>query len=797
MVVDFKYNQRWFNSFRKNVMKKQDSSKFGQIVDDQTIRVLMIGDSNFQSSFISTMLENEKDVEYRFCRLYDDVKQAILAAEKTFANIIVINLNIIKLSGLDMLRLFRETPSTKNIPILLLSSEEDHTVKAKAFMLGANDYIVKSGDKVEFIARIKYHSKRYFEVRRSETALQFSRIPTKHSIKVLMIDDAKVSIQFLELILAREKDITFKYCSDPKLAISVAEEYLPTVILQSLVVGNQTGFDMLKLFRNDEVTKDVPIIILSGTEKSEEKVRLFAEGANDFVIKSKNPVELVSRIRTHSSEYFNILKGKIESQTSIIEQNTIKVFMVDDSATYCKIMEQLLSNEKEVDMFICKNPLQAIESAKKFSPTVILQDINMPGIDGLTLLRFFREEPATRDVPVVILSSTSDPTVKAKAFGLGANDFMEKKVDKIELMSRIHYHTKAYKNSLKLNELIEKSIESQKKMEVQRNFIRKTFGRYISDAIVDSILESPDGLALGGEKREVTIMMTDLRGFTRLGEQLTPEQVISIINNYLRVMTDILMKHGGTIDEFIGDAILAIFGAPEQNEDHAEIAVACAMEMQIAMKTVNANNAKEGLPEVEMGIGLNTGEVVVGNIGSEKRTKYGVVGKNVNLTSRIESYTTGNQVFISATTLEKVGNIVKVRGEMSVEAKGVQEPVTIYDISGINGKYNLHLENEKVEFHDLVYPLQVNFALFEGKSKSREINYGKIIKLSKKGALINAELKMSPFTNINLTLSENENLDIKGEIFAKTLDTTHGESTFEVRFTYLDKEIKNYFEELL
>lgn len=768
-----------------------------EIKEDKTIRILLIGDSAFQSSLVSRMFENECDVEFEFCQISDDVNLAISTAERLKATIIVINLNMTKVNGFDLLRLYRETQSTKTVPVLILSSQDDADIKAKAFTLGANDYIVKTEDRLEFVARIKYHSNRYFELKKSEAESSYSMVPTKHSIKVLMVDDSKVSVQFLELVLAREKDITFKCCPDPEQAVKIADEFLPTVILQSQVVGDYDGFDMIKIFRENVSTKDVPIIILSGSEKIEQKVRLFAAGANDYVVKSKNFVELISRIRTHSSEHFNMLRSKIESSSALKENLTVKVFMVDDSKTFCMVMEKMLKNEQNVELLCCMNPPDALELAKKYGPTVILEDLNMPKIDGFEMLRFFREEPATRDVPVIVLSSTSDPSVKAKAFGLGANDFMEKKVDKIELMSRIHYHSKAYNNSLRLNEFIEKSMESQKKMEVQRNFIRKTFGRYISDAIVDSILESPDGLELGGEKREITIMMTDLRGFTRLAEQLTPEQVITVINNYLRVMTDILMKHGGTIDEFIGDAILGIFGAPVYRDDHAKIAVACAMEMQIAMKTVNETNVKDGLPEVEMGIGLNTGEVVVGNIGSEKRTKYGVVGKNVNLTARIESYTAGGQVFVSESVVEHVGAILKTRGALTVEAKGVIEPITIYDVSGIDGEYNLHLVEEKQEFHTLVYPLPINFSTFEGKAKSKEISTGKIIKLSKKGALISTGIKIEPFTNINLTLSEDNNQDATGEIFAKILEYIEADSAFEVRFTYLDKQTKHYLEEMM
>lgn len=187
-------------------------------------------------------------------------------------------------------------------------------------------------------------------------------------------------------------------------------------------------------------------------------------------------------------------------------------------------------------------------------------------------------------------------------------------------------------------------------LELRNRFIRETFGRYLADEVVATLLESPTGVRLGGEKRKITMMMADLRGFTSLSERLAPERVVAILNRYLATMVKIIKQYGGTIDEFIGDAIFVLFGAPIWQEDDAQRAVACAVAMQLAMAEVNDQNGQEDLPEVEMGIGIHTGQVVLGNIGSPERMKYGVVGRHVNLASRIQSYTTGGQILISETT---------------------------------------------------------------------------------------------------------------------------------------------------
>ena len=178
----------------------------------------------------------------------------------------------------------------------------------------------------------------------------------------------------------------------------------------------------------------------------------------------------------------------------------------------------------------------------------------------------------------------------------------------------------------------------------KRDFIRDTFGRYVTQEVVTKLLESEGALEMGGEIREVSLIMSDLRGFTAIIAEMKPEEVITFLNRYLSRMIEILLDHRAVIDEIVGDGILAFFGAPEPLEDHPARAVACALSMQAAMDELNAENEADGLPRLAMGIGVNTGSVVVGNIGSERRTKYSVVGSDVNFASRLEAVALAGQV---------------------------------------------------------------------------------------------------------------------------------------------------------
>jgi adenylate cyclase len=292
-------------------------------------------------------------------------------------------------------------------------------------------------------------------------------------------------------------------------------------------------------------------------------------------------------------------------------------------------------------------------------------------------------------------------------------------------------------------------------LESRNQLIRQVFGRYLSDDVVSNLLESPSRLELGGDRRNVTILTSDLRGFTALSERLQPEEVIQILNLYLERMAEVINHYQGIIDEFMGDGILVLFGALTQREDDALRAVACACAMQLAMGRVNEQMQQMGLPRLTMGIGVHTGEVVVGNIGSAQRTKYGIVGSPVNLTYRIESYTKGGQILISEATLRAAGATVKTQAQRQVHPKGAHQPITVYDVSGVAGSYSLYLPQDDAQFVRVARPIQLQFTVVEGKQIGQATFKGQLIQLSEHGAEIQiAEAEALPpeLTNLKLNL---------------------------------------------
>ena len=214
-------------------------------------------------------------------------------------------------------------------------------------------------------------------------------------------------------------------------------------------------------------------------------------------------------------------------------------------------------------------------------------------------------------------------------------------------------------------------------------FIRETFGAYLSDEIASEILASPEGVKLGGEIREMTVLVSDLRGFTSTTESMEPPQILKIINRYLGKMIDIIMRHEGTIDTFTGDGILAFFGAPRLTQDHSWRALACALEMQEAMKEFNEESLRLGLPQLEMGIGISCGQLVVGNIGSEKRKEYGAVGSAINTAFRLEEKARPAEILATQAVKDRVGDKMQTSAYWKDDLKGIGNTV-IYQVTGIN-----------------------------------------------------------------------------------------------------------------
>lgn len=218
----------------------------------------------------------------------------------------------------------------------------------------------------------------------------------------------------------------------------------------------------------------------------------------------------------------------------------------------------------------------------------------------------------------------------------------------------------------------------------EREFIKDTFSKYVSKQVADKILKEKDYLKLKGEKRIVTVLFADIRGFTPLAETMPPEKVIEILNQYFSMMIDVVFQYGGVLNKFIGDAIMVTYNAPLDQKYHELRAILTGLEMQKKMAEMNKERLKKGEQQVNIGIGINTDEAVAGNVGSPERLEYTVIGSGVNIAQRIESSTEKGQLHISEKTYEAVKDYVEVIKLSPVQVKGISEPVQLYSV--INAK---------------------------------------------------------------------------------------------------------------
>ncbi|CAA0095233.1 Adenylate cyclase 2 [Zhongshania aliphaticivorans] len=389
------------------------------------------------------------------------------------------------------------------------------------------------------------------------------------------------------------------------------------------------------------------------------------------------------------------------------EHMAASILVVDDNDSSRDLLAHQLQRQNYMVIEAASGE-RCLEIMRSAEPDVVLLDLVMPDMNGYEVLQVIRGDEALRRIPVVVISGMQDEEGAVRCIDAGASDYLLKPVNGTLLRARISA-------SLETKQWRDREREYLAELEKSQRFIRKIFGRYLSDEIVQRLLDDNDGLKLGGELRQVTVLMADIRGFSALSQQLGPEQCVTLLNNYFGKMTEVIQRFRGTVDEFVGDGILVIFGAPLSDKDDCDRALACAVAMQLAIKDVNALNVADGLPEISMGIGLNTGDVVAGNVGSELRSKYGVVGHNVNLTGRIESCTVGGQILASPATMAGASVEVLAGEQVSVSLKGMGDAVQLSEVLGVGMPYDLLLNPSSVQWQGCSNKLCLQLTLMAGK----------------------------------------------------------------------------------
>jgi class 3 adenylate cyclase len=360
-----------------------------------------------------------------------------------------------------------------------------------------------------------------------------------------------------------------------------------------------------------------------------------------------------------------------------MEKNYDKIILVDDNPSNLRTGKNVLSERYEV--YTAPSAAKLFELLADVKPAVILLDIEMPEMNGYEAIKTLKAKEETRDIPIIFLTGKTDADDELEGLSLGAVDYITKPFQPALLLKRIEVHL--------LVEEQKKILEDQqRKLEIFNTNLQNAFSRYLSPVVVNEIIQDPSKLNLGGEKREMTAVFTDIQGFATIAEQLEPARLVSLLNLYLSAMSNIITENLGTIDKYVGDAIIAFFGAPLRQENHAVLACRSALMMKGAEKALNKKIAEEQLSPLPFftRIGINTGPMVVGNMGSENKLNYTIMGNAVNLAARLEGvnrqYRTGG-ILISEYTKNEIGDEFVCRSLDRVRVVGINSPLRLYEIT--------------------------------------------------------------------------------------------------------------------
>ena len=243
------------------------------------------------------------------------------------------------------------------------------------------------------------------------------------------------------------------------------------------------------------------------------------------------------------------------------------------------------------------------------------------------------------------------------------------KPDDLELISAVAAQTAIAVENVRSHERLAKE-----------EVARANYGRFLPEYVVKQMLENPESFKLGGVLQTITVLFADIRGFTRISEHASPEKIVQLLNRYFSAMTDIIFAHGGTLDKYLGDGLMALFGAPTVTPKDAENAIATAVAMQRRMLSINDELHEEGFPEIGIGIGLHTGEVTVGYIGSERRSEYTAIGDAVNTASRLESNAKAGEILVSEVTAKAAHSRYQLAPRDPISVKNREQPVPLFEV---------------------------------------------------------------------------------------------------------------------
>lgn len=448
------------------------------------------------------------------------------------------------------------------------------------------------------------------------------------------------------------------------------------------------------------------------------------------------------------------------------------------------------------------------ETSRISTPSLLILDYDSEKQTDFETLYYLKEQEDLAGVPIAFMVSDRSEALDEYCYSLGAiiilsKPFSQSNILRIERIAWQYEVSRNYEKKLQEQagnlQAAQEILRLNQELQSRNELLHRIFGQYFSDQLLNMILEHPEGAAIGGEKRELTVLMADLRGFTSVSEHLEPDIVTDMLNFFFGEMINAITRYQGMVLEYLGDAILAVFGVPSASESQTADAIAAAVTMQNRMGSVNEYNRSQGYPQMEMGIGIHRGEIFIGNIGSQKMMRYNVIGHAVNECSRIESYTVGGQILASHDTLRYAGCPVETHNHRNVITKGIRQPVQICEVTGIGGSYNCHLENVEWNIlHPVSIPVIFNLYPLAGKAITEQPVAARLTQFSPKRAKVSLDAEvitgLKEYQDVEIFAAREGGHAVFTNVYAKIMEK--GEHFITLHFTHINQSFSQFAEEI-
>jgi class 3 adenylate cyclase len=333
-----------------------------------------------------------------------------------------------------------------------------------------------------------------------------------------------------------------------------------------------------------------------------------------------------------------------------------------------EVIEAYLQNQ-QYRVTVAPNAKRALTLAHEDPPDLIMLDIMLPDMTGYEVCARFKADPKTQFVPVVVVTALEADEDRLRAIQAGADDFITKPFNSLLMLTRV-------KSLLNLKRLHDE-------VQARTDLLQRILNRYVDKDIAAIIMIDPDRyLQLGGETRRITVVFADISGFTAFGERHSAQEVVGVLNRFFSELTPLIFEHKGTFDKYIGDEIMAFFGAPVATGDDTLNAVSLALALKRQFEIVRQALGELG-ESLYLSIGVHTGDAVVGNVGSPQRMNYTVIGDVVNTAHRLQEVAEKSQILISQTTYQEIELLVEVGTAVPKVVSGKRDPLITYELKGL------------------------------------------------------------------------------------------------------------------